>query len=180
MKVLRSLLLGIVTSITVLGIIAVCLPDTYQVEQKVFIQAPPKIVFEQINTLPHWQNWAFAGYGEDMPKLSFSGPMDGQGAIYSWSQGDYNNRTEIISSRPFDIVQLRMITNNGEFSSQANFTLEPMEGGTLLHWTECGEVGFKLQARLLIALGGLEKSLSSNYETALQALKAHCESITWE
>ena len=179
MKSFRSLLLGIFASIALITGIALLLPSSYQVEREVFIQAPPRQVFEQINTLTHWPNWAFAGWGKERPSFSFSGPMDGQGAICTWQNGRGSGRVEIISSTPFEQIQMRTMLNGGAIISESNFQLLSQEGGTLLTMEEKGDVGFKLQTRLLIALGKVEESLGERYEVALQALKAHCEGVSF-
>lgn len=179
MKALRSLVLGVLVAVLLMAVISILLPSSYHIQREVFIQVPPKRVFQQINTLTHWQNWAFAGWGEDLPSISFAGPMDGQGAICTWSNEQGRGRAEIISSMPFRQIQMKTSLNTGSIVSDATFQLLEQEGGTLLRWEEKGDVGFNMQSRLLIALGKVEQSLGHQYEVALQALKAHCEALTW-
>jgi hypothetical protein len=171
--------LGIAVALGALAGIGLLLPSHYHVERRIYVGVPPTAVFGQINTLPHWLNWAFAGYTQQgqVPPVEFMGPMDGPGALYVWrDEAGEEGRVEIVASTPPEQVQLRMLTNNGAFSSRLTFVLEPQLDGTIVHWIEEGDVGYRLQMRYLMLFHGLDAVLGKRYEAGLQALKAYCES----
>ena len=176
MSAFKSFFLGVISILALLAGIGFLLPSNYRVEESIYIQVSPAEVFEQVNNLPNWENWAFAGYGEGKPEVRFMGPVDGAGAIYTWEDDLGGGRMEIISSTFPTNVQLKLMTQGGVYASHLYFVLEPQDGGgTLVHWSEEGDLGLHLKARYFLAMGVLEKAIAANYQTGLQALKARCE-----
>lgn len=57
MKTLKRILIGILAIIVLLVIVAFFLPSKAYVERSIVINAVPRIVFDQVNTLKNWEKW---------------------------------------------------------------------------------------------------------------------------
>src|SRR5687768_4030633 len=82
--------IGIVLLLAIGGLVgyAYTLPDKVHVEREIEINAPPEVIFAEINDLHRWPNWEPWGKEFDPTvEHEYSGPDSGEDAERSW-QGE--------------------------------------------------------------------------------------------
>ncbi|AZQ61445.1 hypothetical protein EI427_04155 [Flammeovirga pectinis] len=174
---IRYFSLGVLTVIALFFGIGMLLPSGYLVNQKVYINAPQKEVFEYIDNLHKWNDWAFK-LEEEGSRLSpqYLGPDEGEGATHTWMSYDGSNaKLQITASNPFDEIDLQMITNDGDFVSDIKFTIEGSEKGTIVTWIEKGDFGFQPSTRVIAFISNYQERVSNQYASALEELKVAVE-----
>ncbi|GAA4825958.1 SRPBCC family protein [Algivirga pacifica] len=174
---IKSFLLGIVSVLGLLMLITFMLPSDYKVEAEVTIEATPKEVFPHINTLRLWESWAFAEMdSSQLASIQYKGIEEGVGSLLTWDQGEQGNgRLEIVTSIPYEKVEVVMSINDGSFVNQGTFILTPSEEGTKLLWEEKGDFGFNLLARGYALLSDFDENMKAQYTEALKLLKNEVE-----
>jgi uncharacterized protein YndB with AHSA1/START domain len=176
MQNLRYFSIGVLVTLLLLGAFALLvLPGGYHVEQSVYIQASPQTVFEQIDQLRNWKNWALSEDAEPGYQFAFEGAAAGEGAIYTW-QGDVSSgRLEIIRSVPYQEIEMTALMQGGKFSATITFLLNKQAEGVQVQWIEKGDFGWHLMTRFTASLLDFEGRMGENYQQGLQKLKEICE-----
>ncbi|NLR90403.1 MULTISPECIES: SRPBCC family protein [Flammeovirga] len=178
MNVIRSFSLGVFSILVLFFGVGLFLPSHYEVNEQVLIQSKPSKIFFYIDNLQKWEKWAFKLEDpESRVDPQFLGPEEGEGAVHSWFGNDGSKaQLKILSSNPYDEIQLQMITNDGAFISDIVFTLEGGDQGTLVTWNEKGDFGFNPMVRLVAYMSDYNKKIATQYQVALEELKLVVES----
>ena len=107
---LKKLLIGIVLVVAVFLVYASRRPDSYHVERSAKIDAPPLVVFNQLDDFKAWSNWSPWEKIDPSMTRSYDGPPRGVGARYAW-QGNKKvgkGKMEITESQPPTLVKERL------------------------------------------------------------------------
>jgi len=167
MKALRITIIVIAAIVITILILGALFPSEHHIEQRVSINAQPREIFKQINTLKNWEHWAPAS-----PDFSYSGPESGQGAMQSWVNKNGKGYLKITKSNPYTLIQAQMkFPGNKKF--ETNWLLRPNKDSTLVIWgMEFGDLSYPL-GRLegLITNGRMQ----ANIHRGLNNLKAYME-----
>ncbi|MEM9731205.1 MAG: SRPBCC family protein [Myxococcota bacterium] len=164
-----KVIIGVLVAITALVMgIGLFLPKDYRVERSIQIEAPPELVFDQVNSFRNWDEWSPWLAQDPTIKNEFSGPDSGVGAKVAWTSQDSGEGSQTITSseRPKRIETRLDFGNMGQ--PGADFSFEPRGDGTLVTWGLSGTgVG---------ALGGyfaqfLDRLIGPTYEDGLTRLK---------
>jgi len=85
-------------------------PDTFRVERSTSIKASPEKVFALINDFHRWEAWSPWEKVDPAVKRSYSGPVNGVGAVYEWNGNKDvgQGRIEIIDSSPPSKLMLKI------------------------------------------------------------------------
>ncbi len=175
MKILRFFSLGVLFTLVALLLFSwLVLPSAYTVDVSVPVEASKQDVYEQINTLQNWQNWALPSMENN--GNNYTGPVSGEGAVFEWKDAESEGRLEIVETTPYQEVQLRTLTSGGQFESEITFYLHEENGVTLVKWQEEGDYGWNPLTRLTASMLGFQEKISENYQQSLQRLKDYLES----
>ena len=137
---LKSLVGGILVAILIIIGIGLCLPSSYELEANVAIEQPVDAVFQQVNILKNWQNWAYSDTTA-INNLHYVGPKEGVGAIYTWKDEHSSGRMEVLQEVPNKQIQLKLTTDYGVKESYLAFDFVKLNGITHVKWKQTGDVG---------------------------------------
>ena len=177
MRALKIIILIIVAIFVLLLIIGLFLPKNVHVESSTTINAPAKVVFNQVNHLKNWSNWS--PFLEEYPEMiqTYEGPAEGVNASYLWSMKSDSGKLTIIESIPYErIVNDLNFYENGQ--AKGSWTFEETDQRTKVAW------GFSLEELsypLEVYMGALIKvSMKPAQEKGLSNLKDYCENLPAE
>ncbi len=104
-------------------------PDRFIVTRSAIIDAPPEVVFRQINNLRNWESWSPWAKLDPGAAREFDGPAAGPGASFNWSGNNKigAGRMSIVDARPNQRVDIKLdMTKPIAASNDAMFTLTPV------------------------------------------------------
>ena len=87
MTVLKRVIIGLVTLIVLLGVIAFLLPRQVHVERSIVINAPQAELFEALNSFKRFNEFSPWAALDPTTQYSYEGPESGVGAKMSWVSG---------------------------------------------------------------------------------------------
>lgn len=149
MKILRRVLLAVLCIALLVIAVGFLLPRKVHVERRLVINASPKSVFKQINTLKNWTKWSPWLQIDTTMQLRFSGPESGVGATYNWHSTNKNvgkGSVSIISSIPSQSLQVIMdYGENGK--STGEFRLVKENSKTNVNWSLESDLGMNPLSR---------------------------------
>jgi carbon monoxide dehydrogenase subunit G len=154
-------------------------PDTYEVERRQRVDAPPAAVFDRIADFHRWRAWS---PWEDLdPNLgrTYSGPEAGVGATYEWEGNRKAGKGRMVIT---DVDTNKAVTIDLEFLKPFKsrnvtvFTLEPDGDATEVTWTMTGPKTF--MTRLMGVFSSMDKMIGPDFEKGLQRLKTDAEAAT--
>ena len=170
LKVIVGLMVAIV--LIVLGV-GLFLPKEFSVERSIEIEAPPELVFDQVNSFRNWEAWSPWIARDPTITNRYSGPEAGVGSKVEWTsegsgEGSY---TITISERP---KRIETLLDFGGGQPSARWSFEPRGEGVLVTWG--------LQGNTTGPLGGyvapkMDDWVGAQYEDGLARLKAVAEGM---
>ena len=170
-KILLGALVALVAVVLGLGLV---LPSDFRVVRSVEIEAPPEVVFGQVNSLKSWGPWSPWMAKDKTIKNEYSGPEAGKGAKVSWtSEASGEGTQEIIESKPFELIETKLDFGD-QGTSKADWKFEPTDKGVKVTWG--------LEGDLPAPLGGIiatrmDAWVGADYEDGLARLKKHAEAL---
>ncbi|MEM9556235.1 MAG: SRPBCC family protein [Acidobacteriota bacterium] len=177
MKVLKVLLLGLVSLVVVLVVLGLFLPSSAQVERSTVIEAPPATIFALVNNYQRFNDWSPWADRDPDAVYEYSGPPQGVGAQMAWSGGPAvgTGSQEITLSEPYERIETALDFGD-QGTADAYFTFEPTgEGATQVVWGFGTEFGWNLASRYFgLVMDGM---LGGDYEEGLANLKQLAESL---
>ena len=172
------IVIGAMIAVAVVGLLvyASTKPDSFHVERRVRIAAPPQAIFPLINDLHRWEAWT--PYNKDPAmKKTYTGSAAGVGARYAW-QGDRRVGQGEISIRealpPHKLVfDLHMI-KPFEGRNTASFTLAPEgDGSTRVTWSLDDKHNLMLKTMTIFM--DMDRMIGKDFEVGLTQLKTLVE-----
>ena len=171
-------IIGIVVVVLVAAVLAMAMTkaDSFRVQRKTSIQAPPDKIFPLINDFKHWGSWSPYEKKDPAMKRAFSGEASGKGAVYEW---DGNNqvgkgRIEIIDTAAPSRVTIKLdMIKPMEGQNIVDFTLELQGGATQLTWAMRGSYAY--MAKLMGLFCDMDKMIGKDFEAGLANLKTLAE-----
>ncbi len=150
--------------------------DTYTVERKISIDAPPTAVFERIVDLHRWRAWSpFEALDPAMDR-TYSGAESGVGAVYEWS-GNMKagtGRMEITDAVEAErILIAQRFLKPFKSESSTVFALAGSGAGTTLTWSTTGPV--TRATRVMGVFKSMDRMMGPVFEKGLAQLKADAE-----
>jgi uncharacterized protein YndB with AHSA1/START domain len=169
-------------TLTIVGVLALVLiaaghfwvPATFDVRRSTLIKAPPDKVYDLIADPRRWKGWSAWQQKDPAMEVTYSGPLFGQGAKWSWksaSQG--NGRMEFVRVVPDSRVEYTLVLNNLNLTSRGIFAIEPSKEGTRVTWSNAGDVGTNPLKHYLAA--AMDRLAGPDFEQGLANLKALAE-----
>jgi len=158
-----AVVLAIVIAIVL--ILAATKPNTFSVQRATTVKAPPERIFSLINDFHQWGSWSPFENKDPAMKRSYSGAVDGKGAVYGW-EGNKNvgsGRMEILdTSKPSKIVIKLDFFTPFEGHNTAEFTMLPQGDATSLTWLMHGSAPF--MSKVMQVFINLDKMIGKDFE----------------
>lgn len=168
----------IVLLIAIAGVLgyAATKPDSFRIERRIAIAAPPEQVFAMIEDFHRWKEWSPWEHLDPAMTRTFSGPARGPGAAYAWrGNSDVGQgRMEIIESAPPGklVIQLDFIAPF-EARNTSEFTLTPTPNGTAVVWAMHGPSPYI--SKLMDTVMNMDRMIGKDFEAGLSKMKAAAE-----
>jgi len=173
---LRKLLLGVVVLIAAVLLLATRQPDTFLVERRIVVNAPPERVFAQINDFHAWEAWSPWAKLDPAMQVTYSGAAQGVGAVYEWrGNSDVGEGRMAIKSAtaPSEVMIALDFLTPFESHNVTTFMLTPTESGTEVIWTMKGNAEYV--TKLMTMFVSMDKMVGPDFSRGLEQLKAVVE-----
>lgn len=175
MQTLKRIGLFVLLLIILLVIISLFLPGKVHVERTAVINAEPSVIYDQVNGLKNWPNWAPWFKLDPNMQVMYDGPESGTGASYSWRGNKKvgEGKLTITESHPAEHVGMRM-DFKGQGSATADFNFERADGGTKVTWGMNSDMGMNPIGKYLGLF--MDQMVGGDFEKGLESLKKISES----
>ncbi len=173
---LKKILIVLVLAIAGVLIYAATKPDTFQVQRKATIAAPPDKVFALIDDFHRWGEWSPWEKLDPAMTRTFEGPASGPGAVYAWkgNKDVGQGRMEIAESTPPSRIAIKLdFIEPMESNNVTEFVLAPKDGGTEVTWTMRGPSPYL--TKLMDTVVGMDRMIGKDFEAGLANMKAAAE-----
>jgi hypothetical protein len=168
---LKKIAISFAVLLAVILLFAATRPDTFRVERKTVIAAPPESIQAQISNFQNWRTWSPYEKKDPAMKRRYSGPESGVGAKYSW-EGDGNvgsGSMEVIAATPQEVrIKLDFLVPF-EAHNTAIFSFSPHSNGTEVSWAMEGPVPYF--AKIIHLFFNMDKMVGPDFEAGLADLK---------
>jgi hypothetical protein len=166
-----------VVAVAIVGVLAYAWtrPDSFRVERKVTIKAPPEKIVALIDDFRAWTQWSPWEKRDPELKRTYSGARKGKGAGYAW-EGNKNvgsGSMEVLESTPQKVVIKLDFIKPFEGHNTAEFTLAPAGGSTSVTWAMYGPSPFI--SKLMSVFMNFDTMIGKDFEAGLAAMKAAAE-----
>jgi hypothetical protein len=175
MRILKTLVLGILAIFIALVAVAYILPREVTVERSVVIAAPPADIFPHVNSLKANEAWSPWMDRDPGMVTVYEGPESGVGNKLTWTSNNPNvgNGSNIITASDPD----RRVDTALDFGSMGTanawIVLDPMGDETQVSWGFTTDMGMNPMARWMGLM--MDEWVGADYEDGLNRLKALVE-----
>jgi uncharacterized protein YndB with AHSA1/START domain len=172
----KKLLLVFVLLIGILLIYAATRPDSFRVERKTTIKAPPEKIFGLINDLHQWEAWSPWEKIDPQIKRTYTGAASGKGAAYEWNGNKDigQGRMEIAETTPSSKVTLKLdFLKPFEAHNMVEFALAAQGDSTLVTHAMYGPSPYI--SKLMGLVFSMDKMVGDKFEEGLGNLKTLAE-----
>ena len=173
---LKYILLIVALALIAVLIAAAFRPDTFRVERAIQINAPADRIYPLIDDFHRWTAWSPWEKRDPALKRDYSGAASGKGAVYAW-EGNKDvgqGRMEILEAVPPSRIVIKLdFLKTFEAHNTAEFTLQPVAGGTELRWAMQGPQPYLF--KLMNLLFNMDKMVGKDFEAGLASIKAIAE-----
>jgi uncharacterized protein YndB with AHSA1/START domain len=174
--VLKIILIVVVVIIVAVLILAATRPDTFRLERRTSIKAPPEKVFALINDFHNWPAWSPWEKMDPALKRTYSGAPNGKGAVYAWEGNSKvgSGSMEITDTSPPGRIVIRLdFMKPFEAHNVAEFILVPTGDSTELTWAMHGPLPYL--AKIMHLFFSMDRMVGGQFEEGLANLKANAE-----
>ena len=172
---LKKIVLLLVVLVAAVLLFAATRPNSFSVERRVVIQAPPEKIQPLIADFHRWAEWSPWEKLDPAMKRSFGGPPSGVGATYGW-QGNKDvgsGHMEVKAAAPDKVsIQLDFI-EPFEGHNTTDFLFAPKDGGTEVRWVMSGPSPFV--TKLMGVFVSMDSMIGKDFEKGLAQLKVAAE-----
>ncbi|MGC4002322.1 MAG: SRPBCC family protein [Pirellulales bacterium] len=146
-------------------------PADFEVKRTAVIDAPPEVVFAQVNDFHNWEAWSPWAKLDPNAKATFAGPDAGKGASFHWNgNAEVGEGTQtILESDPHEKIKIQLdFKKPMESSCVTDFTFTPVEGKTKVEWKMSGQNNFV--GRAFCVFMNMDKMVGGQFEEGLASL----------
>lgn len=173
---LKKILIVLVLAVAGVLLYAATKPDTFQVQRRATIAAPPERVFALIDDFHRWGEWSPWEKLDPAMTRTFEGPASGTGAVYAWkgNKDVGRGRMEITESTPPGRIAIKLdFIEPMESDNVTEFVLAPKDGGTEVTWTMRGPSPYL--TKVMDTVVGMDRLIGKDFEAGLANMKAAAE-----
>ena len=181
MKVLKTILLGLLALVVLLTLVSFVLPSPSPVERSTTIDSPADVVFQQVNDLKKWEKWSAWAAKDPSMEVVYGDKSEGEGGHYSWSSDIVGSgKMKIVKSEPSKLLQTE-IDFGYMGRGQGTWTFEETDGKTKVTWAMKSLPGAgpiaNVIGRYFLAFEDLDPLVGPDFEQGLAGIKKICESM---
>ncbi len=176
MRIINRILIGFGIVFGVLAVVSFLLPRQVTIARSIVIEAPPSMVFSEVNSLQKYSAWSPWAAIDPQTKYVFSGPQEGVGNTMTWTRDhpDLGSGSQrIIRSEPDQLVETLLVLDDLGMA-KARFRLEAQGPRTIVTWSFQIDMGTNPFRRYLGQF--LDDRIGAPYEAGLESLKTIVES----
>lgn len=171
-------IIGIIIAVLIAGILilAAMKPDTFRIERKATIKAPPEKIFGILNDFKQWSVWSPWEKKDPAMKRNFGAVTAGKGETYTWEGNKEVGQggMEITDATPPNKLTIALnFIKPFEASNTVNFALTPAADGTEVAWSMEGKCNFI--SKIMQVFVSMDKMVGPDFEAGLANLKAAAE-----
>lgn len=163
--------LGFLGVVAVFCVIVAMQPSEFQVQRSLSMQAPPDVVFGEVQDFHKWPRWSPWEKLDPGMKKEFQGPSAGVGSSYHWVGNDQVGegrmtitRADVPSRIEIDLVFIEPWAAK----NPTTFTFEPEGTGTRVTWSMRGKNDFMGKAFSLVM--DMDQLIGADFDKGLAAL----------
>ena len=174
MKVLKTVVLGLLALCVLLGLIGFALPSGYKVERSIDINAPMIAVYPLVYNPKAWTGWSVWSRRDPAMKISYAGPPAGIGAKWSWQSHTEGSGSMEFTAADFDkriAYKISFANFDGAFSGRFEFA--PNGKGVRVSWIAEGDMGTNPLKRYFVLL--MDRMMGPDFEAGMKNLKVLAE-----
>lgn len=175
MRLLRNILIGLVSLAAVLAIVGMFLPRYVTIERDIVVNAAPEAVYPHVSSLQAFSEWSPWGDIDPDMVVAYSGPDEGVGNVMEWTSEHPNvgnGRQEIL-----EVVENESVRTALDFGSmgtaEAWWRMTPGDAGTRVVWGLTADMGGGPVGRWFGLM--MDGWVGADYERGLQRLQAAVE-----
>jgi hypothetical protein len=174
MKILKTLLIGLISLFVLVAIAGLFLPSSARVERSIVIERTPDLIFPVISSFERFNEWSPWHGIDPNAQYSYSGPPSGVGANMKWAGNDEvgTGSQTITALDPDKRVAIDLQFGDMD-ASKVEMLLAPEGNGTRVTWTLQSDFGYDLAGRYFGLL--MDKFVGADYEKGLAQLKTVIE-----
>lgn len=173
MKILLGIIGVILLAYMALGVFG---KKNYKVEREILIQAPKEAIWKHISNYNNWGAWSPWVNKDSNAVYTFSEEQGGVGAAQSWEGNEEVGKgsMETTKTEGNDLLEYKLqFIEPWEMQSYGGFTLETVDEGTKVTWTDQGNIPFMQRAFMIFM--DMDKMIGPDFELGLQKLKEIAE-----
>ncbi|MEY4911034.1 MAG: hypothetical protein RL761_697 [Pseudomonadota bacterium] len=175
LKTIIIIIIIIALIIAAVLIYAATKPDTFRIERSATIKASPEKISAYLTDFKQWAIWSPWEEKDPAMKRTFSGAVNGKGAIYGW-EGNKNvgtGRMEILDVQPNKVTIKLDFLAPFEAHNTTEYDLVPQGDSTQLTWAMHGPAN--LMTKVMHVFMNMDKMVGPDFEAGLAKLKAAAE-----
>ena len=169
----KKILLALALVLGLLVVIIAMQPAAFTIVRTATINAPPQLVFAQVNDFHRWLAWSPWEKTLTDVKQSYSGDDFGVGAKYAWASKESDGNMTIEESKPERISIALNFTQPFKAENRTLFDFKPEGTGTAVTWSMTGTRDFMSKAAGLVM--DMDKLVGGDFENGLAAMKTIAE-----
>jgi len=176
---LPTILIALLLLIIAFVVLVAMRPSQFRVTRAAAFDAPPEVVFPQINNLHNWQAWSPWAKMDPAARNTYDGPPEGVGSSFAWAGNNQvgQGRMTITDSHPHELVRFRLeFLKPFKATNIAEFTIKPEGGRTVVSWSMSGTNNFIAKAVGLFM--DCDKMCGGFFEKGLGDMKTIAEGQT--
>jgi len=162
--------------IVAVGVMAATRPNSFRVERRTRIDAPPERVFALLDDFHQWGQWSPWEKLDPTMTRTHGGPERGVGATYAWTGNKKvgQGRMEILEATSPSKVSVRLeFLAPWKATNTAEFLLTPAGSGTDVVWAMFGPSPFMMKVMGLFM--PIDKMVGKDFEAGLANMKRAAE-----
>ena len=175
MKLLKRLLLSVVSLIVILLLVSYFLPQQQHVERSVEINSPAEKIYPHLANPKLFSEWSPWSNIDPNMKTTYTGAESGEGAGMTWKSDDPNVGTgswvitKAVVNESLDVD----MDFGGQGGATSFFRLAPINGKTQVTWGFDTDAGMNPVMRYMGLL--MDKLVGTEYAKGLEVLKQKLE-----
>ncbi|MBM2813818.1 MAG: polyketide cyclase [Ignavibacteria bacterium] len=142
MRVLKYILLALLSLVVLFFLISLILPTKYQVSRSITIQAPIDSIYDNIIDLNRWDRWVRWTHEVDNTlKKTYELNANGEKVAFRWASEKFGTgKIHITKSVHNNLIEYNLLVNYERFSTKGKFTFVAAKEGIEVTWFNFGEL----------------------------------------
>ena len=172
---LKKILGAIAAVVVIFAVVVASRPDTFELKRSLVINAPPDVVFAQVNDFHAWSNWSPWDKLDTDLKRTYGDVPAGVGASYHWvGEKTGEGNMKITDSKPGEHVALDLdFIKPFAASNRTEFDFVKAGEGTTVTWTMSGKNDF--MSKVMGLFKSMDEMVGPDFEKGLANMKSAAE-----